>query len=210
MADSAFFSQRGGARTGWTQASWPFASIEVKPGCLTVSVLGKYTFAPSQVDAVEPVGSIPLLSTGIRIHHTRSDYPEKIVFFGLGGRDRLLAAISAAGFRVGEPAFRHERGFPVKISAIVVFILVWNALFWLDAGGDRFNTAGGRAGPYSCLALALTFAAATLILRSPRAQGLVLREGHDVGEIRGTLRLVQIIAGLGTLISAISLNPWAR
>ena len=94
----------GGARAGWSYASWPFASIQVAPGALQVHCLRTYTFTPAEVTAVEPVGWIPLLSTGIRIHHAKRDYPDYIIFYSGGQRDKLLDALRAAGFTVGEPA----------------------------------------------------------------------------------------------------------
>ncbi|MCL1960470.1 MAG: hypothetical protein FWG56_01520 [Desulfovibrionaceae bacterium] len=54
--------------------------------------------------AVEPVGWIPVLSTGIRIHHTRRDYPACIIFYSGGRREKLLDAVRAAGFTIGAPA----------------------------------------------------------------------------------------------------------
>lgn len=199
-------SQRGGAQVGWLSASWPFASIQIAPGSLTVSALGTYAFVPSEVHAVESIGSIPILTTGIRVHHTRPDYPEKIVFYSMGGRDKLLEAASAAGFPVGQQSLETKRGFPVKVSAIVVFVLLWNALFLLDRGGNPFNNSDSL-GPYSFLALALVFAVATLTPRSPRLQELILRDGHDIGEIRGFLRFLQIVAGFLALATGMALWP---
>jgi hypothetical protein len=200
-------TQRGGAQVGWLSASWPFASIQIAHGSLTVSALGKYAFAPGEVHAIEPIGSIPVLTTGIRIHHTRPDFPEKIVFYSMGGRDRLLDAASAAGFTVGQPTLAATRGFPVRISAIVVFVLMWNGLLILDVGANPFNAAG-RPGLYSLLALALAFTVATFIPRSPRLQELFLRDGHDVGEIRSFLRLMQVVTGLLALTTGLTM--WFR
>jgi len=196
-------SQRGGAQVGWLNASWPLASIQITPGSLTVSVLGDYVFAPADVHAIESVGSIPLLSTGIRIHHTRPDYPEKIVFYGMG-RDRLVQAASAAGFRVGEPHLQTKRGFPVRFSAVVAALLLWNGLFLLDTGGHPF---GGprKPGLLVFVALALFCAIATLVPRSPRLQQLILREGRHIGEIRGFLRFTQFIAGAMAFATGLAL-----
>ena len=108
--DTSYYSQTGGARIGesyWTgggYGSWPFASIQVAPGSLTICLFKKYVFTPSEVRAVEPVGWIPVLTTGIIIHHTRSDYPECIRFYSGGSRKRLLEAIRTAGFPIKEPA----------------------------------------------------------------------------------------------------------
>ena len=86
-------SYRGGARIGWVNASWPFARLTVSADKLALASLGTYEFSPLQVVSVEPYGSIPLLSSGIRIIHNRADYPEKIIFWCMGNRSRVLAEI---------------------------------------------------------------------------------------------------------------------
>lgn len=191
-------TQRGGAQIGWMGASWPFASLQIAPNSLTVSVLGNYAFTPFDVHAIEPVGFIPILNMGIRIHHTRPDYPEKIVFYSIGGRNRLLAAARAAGFPVGQPQIETQRGRPLKLSAMIIFVLLWNVLFLLDRGGNLLNNPG-HFGPYSLLALMLAFTAATLMPYSVRLQKFVIHDGHDIGEIRGILRLIQLVTGFLSL-----------
>jgi hypothetical protein len=199
----ARISQRGGAHVGWLSASWPLASIRIAPGSLTVSMLGHYVFVPADVDAIESVGAIPLLSTGIRIHHTRPDYPEKIVFYGVG-RDRMLQAASAAGFRVGEPHLQTKRGFPVRFSAIAVFLLLWNGLFLLYTGGHPFDRPS-KPGLFAIVPFAMACATATLALRFPRLQQLILREGRHIGEVRGFLRFTQLIMGVMAFASGLGL-----
>ena len=49
-------------------------------------------------------GWIPILSTGIRIHHTKRDYPKYIVFYNGGRREKRLDVVRAASFTVDEPA----------------------------------------------------------------------------------------------------------
>lgn len=197
-------SQRGGAQIGWLSASWPFASIQIKHSSLTVSALGTYAFVPTEVHAIEPTGLIPILTTGIRIHHTRSDYPEKIVFYSMGARDKLLEAASTAGFPIGKSTLKLKRGFPVKVSAIILFVVIWNALFLLDIGGNRFNNSNSL-GPFSFLALVLAFVIATFTPHSSHLQKLILRDGHDVGEIRSFLRLLQLVTGILALTAGITL-----
>jgi hypothetical protein len=200
-------SQRGGAQVGWLSASWPLAGIKIEPARLTVSALGSYTFNPSEVSAIEPVGSIPVLTTGIRIHHMRPDYPEKVIFYSMGRQDSLLQALRAAGFTVGRPTVKASRGFPVKIGAILVAVLVWNLLFFLDRQGKEFFS-GSTSGPYSLLALVLAFLVATFTPYSSRLQDLILREDHDVGEIRGFLRLLQLVSAVLAISGAWSL--WSQ
>ena len=186
--------QRGGAQIGWVNVSWPLAGIEVSPGSLTISSMGKYSFAPQEVTAVEKVGSIPFLSQGIRIHHSKPDYPEKVVFYTLSGRLALLAAIREAGFRLGQPIFLEKRGFPFRLPAVLALVLLWNLLFFLDR--PNFSPSAHVPGPYVLLALAITFGLASLLPKSSWLQQLFLREGRAVGEVLSLLRLVQVISGL--------------
>lgn len=186
--------QRGGSQIGWVSATWPLAGIEVSPGKLTVTSMGKYEFAPAEVTAVEEVGSIPFFSTGVRIHHCKAQYPERVIFYPLIGRDYLLEAIRRAGFAVGTPATRVRRGFPMRIPAILVVVLLWNALLLLDRSSSNASTSA--SGPYTLTALAGLFALATLLPKSERLQEFFMRDEHDVGEISSLLSLIQLVTGL--------------
>ena len=53
----------------------------------------KFDFLREDIIRVEPFGSIPLIASGIRLVHRRSDYPKMVVFWCIGGRDQKLAAI---------------------------------------------------------------------------------------------------------------------
>jgi hypothetical protein len=192
----------GGGRLGLLTVSWPMASLEITPGFLKVSAFGSHTFARSEVVSVEPVGRIPLYRRGVRVHHTKNDSPERIEFYMLGSRDALLAEIRAAGFPVGASARPPKRGIPLRVGAIVAAVLIWNGLFLLDLL-DLTGRAPARPaipGPFSAAALALAFAVATLAPHSALLQRLMLREGRHVGEIRGPLRLLQLILGFMMVI----------
>ena len=94
---------RGGARADIAYASWPFASLEVAPGKLTlkVPIYGPLSFTPSQIVRIEPYGYIPFLSKGIRIRHSIKSYsyPEKILFFYFRVSSKpILARLAACGF----------------------------------------------------------------------------------------------------------------
>lgn len=197
----------GGARVGSLHVSWPLASMEVGPASLKVSAFGSHTFARGEVLSVEPVGRVPLFGLGVRVHHSKNDSPERIEFYVLGSRDELLNEIRAAGFPVGESARPGKRGIPVRASAIVAGLLIWNGLFLLD----MLNWSGRELvgpvvpGPFSLVALALAFAVATLTPRFARLQRLILRDGRHLGEIRGPLLLVQLVTGLMTVIQLVFL-----
>ena len=186
-------SFRGGARIGWVNASWPFAKLTADASALTLSSLGTYTFTPSQVVALEPYGSLPIISSGIRIRHNRRDYPKTIIFWCMGRRGAVLEEVAGTGFSAtGQPIDRAP-GFPVRWSAIFVVIALWNGLFLLDRAHAGSQS---RPGAFALVALLLLLAAATAAQKSPQFQRLVLREGHEVGEIKSFLVLIQIVTGI--------------
>jgi hypothetical protein len=179
-------SFRGGARVGWVNASWPFAKLSVSASRLALASLGTYEFSPSQVVSIEPYGSIPLLASGIRINHNRADYPEKIVFWCVGSRDRVLNELLQSGFSPsGHPAQR-AAGFPVRWSVVIAVVVLWNVLFVLDSSGQA-ESRSRAPGAFSLLALLSLFGLATAVRVSPSVQRMVLREGHEVGEVRAFL-----------------------
>ena len=191
MSETSF---RGGARIGWLNATWPFAKLSVSPNTLTLASRGTYQFKPSEIVALEPHGSVPFFSTGIRIIHNRLDYPNKIIFWCMGNRERVLAATRGAGFLPsGLPSLRPS-GFPVRWRFLLGAVALWNALLLLDWHGAKSSL--GEPRPLSLLALLLIFAAVTAIRLFPRAQSIVLREGHQVGEIKAILALLQLVSGL--------------
>ena len=196
------FKKRGGAQVGWVSASWPAAGIEVGASRLAISSLGTYVFAPNEVTAVESVGAIPFLTQGIRVHHTKAEYPERVVFYTLSGREALLAAVRAAGLSVGQAVAQAKRGFPMRLPAVVLVIVLWNLLFFLDK--PNLKLEHHTPGPYVLIALAMLFTLALLLPRSAWLQALFMREGRDIGEVASLLRLMQIVSGLMLLGFGIS------
>lgn len=194
MRETSF---RGGARIGWVNASWPFAKLAVSANRLVLASLGTYEFNPSQVVSLEPYGSIPLLASGIRINHNRADYPEKIIFWCMGNRDRVLTELGQNGFLPTGRQTERAPGFPIRWSVVIVVIALWNVLFMLD---QRAQPKLREPGSFSLLALLALFALATAIRASSRVQRMVLREGHQVGEIKAFLGLLQLVAGLLSLV----------
>lgn len=188
--------QRGGSQIGWVSASWPLAGIEVSPNKLSIRSMGEYHFAPSEVTAVEKVGSLPFFTTGVRIHHSKSQYPERIVFYPGVGRDYLLTKLHEAGFSLGQPTHKISRGFPLRIPTVIALVVLWNVLFLLDRPNQGSSTGG-----YSLAALAGVFALATMLPHSERLQNLFMRKDRDVGEISSFLRLVQLVTGIILIVS---------
>ena len=196
-------SFRGGARVGWVNASWPLATLKANASTLALASLGTYTFAPSDVVSLEPYGSIPFLSSGIKIQHNRRDYPKTMIFWCVGrSRERVLEEIAGTGFRaVGQPIER-AAGMAFRWSTILIAIIVWNALFLLDRS---ISGSQPRPGPLVLIALVLFFLAAAATRTSAPFQRLVLREGHEVGEVKSFLVLLQIVTGAMALGFGIAL-----
>ena len=59
---------------------------------------GRYDFNPAEVVSIQRFGLLPLIAWGIRVNHNRTDLPRRVVFCTLGSRDKIIAAISIAGF----------------------------------------------------------------------------------------------------------------
>ena len=204
-------SLRGGAFVGGIIAPWPLALAEVSPEMLCVGFLGQYRFAPADVLTVEAVGDLPLLTTGVRIHHHRADYPEMFVLYcSPRARGALLQALRDAGFTTGRPAVpTPARGFPVRTKALVAALLAWNVMFVmgkLPAGIDG-NAVHSQMEQtfYALMAPVLVLLVASLAPRSRRIQRFLLRAGRQLGEIRGALRLLQTVAAIALAVEATQL-----
>jgi hypothetical protein len=184
-------------------ASWPFATLTANGNTLTLSSLGTYTFTPSEVVALEPYGSIPILASGILINHNRKDYPKKMIFWCMGRRNAVLEEIASIGFRPSGQPIERPSGFPLRWSAVLIALVLWNGLGLLDRA-----LAGWQPQPpgfFAFVALVLAFSAATATRTSPAFQRAVLREGHEVAEIKSFLALLQIVSGILSVGFGISL-----
>jgi hypothetical protein len=77
--DTGSFSQTGGARIGWWNASFPFATISGDADRLCLSSLGReLIFFKGSVDLSRYRGFI---STGLRFEHNLPAYPKTVVFW---------------------------------------------------------------------------------------------------------------------------------
>jgi hypothetical protein len=186
----------GGARVGWVNASWPLAKLTVSATRLRLSgLVGRYDFQPAEVISLERYGSIPFFSSGLRIVHSRLDYPAKIIFWTLGSPEKLLERIRDIGFLPSGPASSEiqRRGFPLRWSAILLFVVAWNGLFLLDRA---LSHSRNQPGIYALLALLSAFLICWGIRVSPTFQRLVLRDGRSVAEIQAAFLLVQIVSSI--------------
>jgi hypothetical protein len=188
----------GGAQVGWVNASWPFAKLSASATELSISgsLIGSYTFSPDDVARLESHGSVPVVGRGVRIVHTRSDYPAKIIFLSFRDPDRVVDDIRLSGFlpRASAALIPTRSAMPFRWTAVIMFIVVWNVLFVLD--GFVPWKQPKAPGLFVQLALALAFSAAVVIQRSKAVQYWVLQPSRSVGEIRPFLLLLQVVSGL--------------
>ena len=189
---------RGGARVGWLNATWPFATLTATSRQLSLAAAfsGTFDFAPGEVAALEVHGSIPLLGTGLRIVHTRPDYPPNLIFWCFGNPRKLIERIEALGFMPRAPRAQvpERSGLPVRWSFIIALLVMWNGLFLMD-GFVPWQRRGGP-GIYVMLAVSLLVATALALRLSPRVQALVLKPGREFSEIRPVVNLVLLVCGL--------------
>jgi len=192
------FEATGGARVGWTNATWPLAKLTATADSLRVSVrvLGDFSFTPNTVVAITRYSMIPILGWGIQIQHCVPEYPARFIFWCLGSPDILLAGIRESGFLPQAPvsAIVPRRGFALRWQAIVVAIAAWNGLLMLDMLSHL--QIPSAPGPLSALALGIAFAATAAFIRLPALHHLVLKPGRNIGEIRPFLNLLLLITGI--------------
>jgi hypothetical protein len=197
---SGSISVRGGLRVGWLHASWPLARLTASEHCLSVAalMLGAYDFTPDQMIALEPHGNVPVIGHGIRLRHSRPDYPRRIVFWCAGSPEQLIARIQReVGFvprSPGAAAPAMQTGTPVRLRALVVAAATWMLLGLL--GGFTRWMGGPPPGPFPLLLLGSVFLGAAAIRRSPDLQTWVLKPGRSVGEIRAVLSVLQLVSGI--------------
>ncbi len=184
----------GGSMVGWVNASWPLAKLTISSEHILLSTFGRYEFAPGQVISVEPYGVIPVLASGIRINHNRPDYPTRVVFWCVGGRKKVLASFEKYGFLPQGEASRRPSGIAVRWSAILAFLIIWNALFLF--GMSLHDGPHESPGPFELIALLFVFTFSTAAQKSATLQKLILRDGRQIGEIKQFLQLLQLVTGM--------------
>ena len=208
--------ETGGANIGFARATWPFAKLLVNKNelRLNASIIGNLYFRPSDIISIEP--SSLFSGAGIKINHRVNEYNAKIVFLTSGGRD-LIKRIENTGF-LNNPGpipfeveteikkYQSSGSFPMKWSAVIVFVVIWNLLFLGDQlgyfGNTNYHTPIGMGAQ---LAFAFAFLFALTILLSERFSRLVLKDGRKAREIKSFLFFLILISGL--LLTMISFIP---
>jgi len=98
------FSQTGGARLGFFNATYPFAILSADTEGLRLSCLGRnYAFSKNKIQSLSRHRGI--FSVGLRIEHSEPSYPQFVVFwasmfFWTSGFQRLKAQLENLGYEV--------------------------------------------------------------------------------------------------------------
>jgi hypothetical protein len=187
----------GGANVGFIKATGPLlATLRASSSRLQLRLLlDVYEFHPNQVVSLESCG---IFRNGIRIIHTRPEYPSKLIFwcFGSfwcsGSAEVLIDKTRAAGFLPTAPAGseRMWRGIPLRWTAIL-FVLVWCGLFLLDDVIPRRSP--DQPGIFALIAWLSAFLVSLGTKKSRRLQRMILRKDHYVDEIKAYLSLMEIV-----------------
>ena len=77
---------------------WPFRTITIGPGTITPNAMGRHTFTPEQVTAVELTSTWGI--NRVRVHYSNrpNAFPDFATFETASNTQPLLDAIAAAGF----------------------------------------------------------------------------------------------------------------
>ncbi|MDR3693686.1 hypothetical protein [Mucilaginibacter sp.] len=211
--------ETGGARIGMANATWPLATLIVNQQTLQLkaSIIGDLVFKPSDIIRIEPYTLIPVLGQGIKINHTVPGYNAKVIFWTFGSPEALIRKIAQTGFLVNAnsiPADVAARvlitqtggSFPVKTSAAIAIVLIWNVLFLYDIIGF-FNGEhkGLPLGIGAQLALAFVFLISLLLLISVPVRSLILKPGKEINGIKSFLFFLMLITAV--MFTAISIFP---
>ena len=211
-------SKIGGARIGFLNATFPFASLRVDVDgiFLNVTLIGKYRFSFDSIIKIEKVGFIPFIGWGIRIFHSIEEYPSKIIFWCFGNPNKLKTQIESFAniksenqktlFEKMEDVQTIEKlkvksKFPIKIHYIVLVVLIWNVLFWLDYSNSTLNSLG----PFSLIAVIMVLLLALLIKFSDKVKKEILTDINSYNKVGGFINLLIVVTGFMSIIMLIFL-----
>lgn len=200
--------ETGGARIGWTNASWPFAKLHVTNKTLTLNatILGKFVFTKSDIDSIEVYSKFGIFMKGIKINHFVKGYRETVIFWTFKDPQQLINAIRQTGFfennshlnpmeEMGIRDAQKKGGFPLTISFTIAMIVLWNLLSFIDL--KKSLTQGALLfgfGQGFVLSTGVMVIACLLLLFIKPFQRLALKEGRGIEDIRSFVYFLLFIS----------------
>jgi len=199
----------GGARIGMANATWPFATLIVNRNELQLkaSIIGSLVFKPSDIVSIRPYTIIPLLGQGIKISHNVAGYNANVIFWTMGSPAALISRIEQTGFLTNTKpipaevdsniiARQSSGGFPIKISAAVAIVLIWNVLLLQDF--IKILNRGVKGSPLgvgSQMGLLFVFLTGLFLLISEPFRILILKPDRTIADIKGFVYFLMAITG---------------
>jgi len=208
-------NERGGARVGKLNASWPLAQLKADDKQLTLNaLLIKYTFRPEDVTAIEAYGFA--FRKGIRIHHRVKKFSNKVIFWSSGDPARLIGEIRRTGFMDNMQPLTDEDinmirnrkwmdGVAIKTWVLLVLIVLWNIPPVLIKFLDKTNAPLPFRG--AGLGAGLLVLSCLLILFAKPVQKLVLKEGRELSEMKPMVWFILGICSLFCLVFSLIKVP---
>jgi hypothetical protein len=206
--------ETGGAKIGMAQATWPFATLRVTHDKLELnaSIIGNLYFRPADVISIEPCGLV--FKNGIKITHQVKTYSSKVIFKTSNAVD-LIRQIEQTGFLDNKNplpialdmeivAAQSRGGFPLKIPAAIVIVVIWNALFLMDS--YKFfhtNTKGSPLGMGAQLALGFMLLLSVALIVSEPVRNMILKEGRTFKDIKAIVYFIMLLSAIMLIVSAI-------
>ena len=118
----------GKVRAGFVYGSGKRFTLTARPDGLTVHCFKDYVFSPADIVRLEPDGP-GWLAHGVRIVHTRREYPS-LYFSCSGGVRRIEAALAEAGFDTAKLAPGQSVLQPWHLIAVLLAVVfLGNLLF---------------------------------------------------------------------------------
>lgn len=200
----------GGAKVGWTKISYPFAKLFVAPSFINLHVgfitfKEDYLFSPDDIISLEKFVVIPYVAWGIKINHTISDYPEKVIFWSFKNPDDLLKQITSFGFqaKANPSTFVKRVGSPIHGFVLLTIVMLGYAAFTKDA-----KPAHETIGLFSSIYIISLFAFVFLADKINFIKSLIVKPNRNLNELGPLLKAMQI--GLGLVSLAIIFLYWTQ
>ena len=197
----------GGARIGRANATWPFATLTVNKDKLQLNatIIGNLVFKPDNIISIVPYSGF--ISRGLKINHKVSEYNDPVVFWTFSSPVKLIKMIEQTGFlnntghlskelEVSIARAQSQGGFPIRRSAAIAIVVIWNILFLIDflnALGKKLD--GPPLGHGAQLALGFILVICILLLTFEPARRLILKEGRTLADIKKFVYFIMFISG---------------
>lgn len=206
------FTLTGGARIGRANASYPFAKLDVDKNVLKIdaSIVGNLIFQAKDIIELKPYKSIPVIGNGIKIIHRIENYSSEVIFWTFKDPSFVLKEIEKTGFLSNTNSILSENdleiikkqgqgSFPIKKSAVIFFVVVWNLLLlwsfipvFINPQEKGFAAIGIGAN----IALGFVFLSSILLLISKSFRTLILKEGRNFEDIKRFLYFLILVTGM--------------